>query len=284
MTFTVLPAVDVADGRVVRLGTGSAATATTSSDPLDRGLPIRPTAPSGSTWSTSTPLRSRLQHRTVGRLIRALDVKVELAGGIGDAATLEPRWPPSATASCRDDRARRPAWCTTILAATVTGSRWASTCVSTPGPTPRRITGSRPRRRHRLGRSLGDPHLADQAGCSRYVVTDVSKDGSSPAPTGAAPSRHSGHGHAGDRLRWRLDPRRPRRARPTRRDQTQPGGIDRRLRTRGRSVHASGGPECRLADPSDGRDPTDQPLTAALGSPAWIWPVRGTPRDHMFIR
>ena len=54
MTFTLLPAVDVADGQAVRLVQGLTGTETDYGAPLDAAAPGKPAAPNGFTWSTST--------------------------------------------------------------------------------------------------------------------------------------------------------------------------------------------------------------------------------------
>ena len=95
----LLPAVDVADGQAVRLVQGEAGSETSYGDPLDgrAGLAAR-RAPSGCTWSTSTPRSAAASNRELlAEVVGALDVD-------GRAVRRHPRrrvagrarWPPAA--------------------------------------------------------------------------------------------------------------------------------------------------------------------------------------------
>lgn len=55
VVLTLLPAVDVADGRAVRLAQGEAKSETSHGAPLDAALAWQAGVQNGSTWSTSTP-------------------------------------------------------------------------------------------------------------------------------------------------------------------------------------------------------------------------------------
>ena len=89
MTLELLPAVDVADGQAVRLVQGEAGTETaTATRSTPRCLAGR-RAPSGSTWSTSTRRSAAARNRELlAAVVGALDVDVELSGGIRDDASL----------------------------------------------------------------------------------------------------------------------------------------------------------------------------------------------------
>ncbi len=185
MTFTVLPAVDVAGGRVIRLGPGSAATATTSSDPLTAALDYQA---EGAEWIHLVDVDAAFGRGSnaeqLAAVIRALDVKVELAGGICDAATLERALATDCdrvvlATTALDD----PTWCTTIFAAY--GDRVAV------GLDVRIDSGPTGSTHHRLAARGGDADSGDlwetltwlnEVGCPRYVVTDVSTDGTLGGP------------------------------------------------------------------------------------------------------
>ena len=90
MTFTLLPAVDVADGQAVRLVQGEAGTETSYGSPLEAALAWQR---DGAEWIHLVDLdaafgrgsNAKLMAEIVGRL----DVAVELSGGIRDDASLE---------------------------------------------------------------------------------------------------------------------------------------------------------------------------------------------------
>ena len=180
VTFTLLPAVDVADGRAVRLVQGEAGTETTYGAPRDAALAWQA---GGAEWIHLVDLDAAFGRGSNVELLAAvigeLDVKVELSGGIRDDASLERALSTGCarvnlgTAALED-----PAWCARAIAAH--GDRIA---VGVDVRVAEDLDGSA---QHRLAargwtRDCGDlwETLArlDRDGCARYVVTDVSKDG-----------------------------------------------------------------------------------------------------------
>jgi phosphoribosyl isomerase A len=180
VTFTLLPAVDVADGRAVRLAQGDAGTETAHGDPLDAALAWQA---GGAGWIHLVDLDAAFGRGSNADLLAAvigeLDVKVELAAGIHDDASLA--WALSTGCDrvvlgtgALDD----PQWCAQAIASH--GERVAV------GLDVRVVEGPDSDVQHRLfargsTRDGGDLWEAiarlDQDGCSRYIVTDVSRDG-----------------------------------------------------------------------------------------------------------
>jgi phosphoribosyl isomerase A len=180
VSFTLLPAVDVADGRAVRLAQGKAGTETAHGSPLDAALGWQA---DGAEWIHLVDLDAAFGRGSNAELLEAvideLDVKVELAGGIRDDASLD--WALSTgcsrvilgTAALED-----PAWCARAIAAH--GDRIAV------GLDVRILESPNGSAQHRLAargstRDGGDLWETfawlDREGCARYIVTDVSKDG-----------------------------------------------------------------------------------------------------------
>ncbi len=185
VTFTLLPAVDVADGRAVRLVRGEAGTETTYGTPRDVALAWQA---DGAQWMHLVDLDAAFGRGSNAELLAAvigeLDVNVEVSGGVRDDASLE--WALStgssrvilATAALED-----PAWCARAIAAH--GERIA---VALDVRVVEHPDGSV---QHRLAarggtRDSGDlwESLAqlDRDGCARYVVTDVIRDGTLRGP------------------------------------------------------------------------------------------------------
>ncbi|MGD9792189.1 MAG: bifunctional 1-(5-phosphoribosyl)-5-((5-phosphoribosylamino)methylideneamino)imidazole-4-carboxamide isomerase/phosphoribosylanthranilate isomerase PriA [Acidimicrobiia bacterium] len=185
MALTLLPAVDVANGRAVRLVGGDAGTETTYGDALDAALAWQA---DGAEWIHLVDLDAALDRGSNAELLEAvigeLDVKVELSGGIRDDASLA--WALStgclrvilSTAALED-----PAWCARVIAAH--GERIAVALDV------RVVEESDDSMRHRLaarGRNRDGGDLwetlawLDRVGCARHVITDVSRDGALLGP------------------------------------------------------------------------------------------------------
>ena len=175
MSFTLLPAVDVADGQAVRLVQGEAGTETGYGAPRDAALQWQA---DGAEWVHLVDLDAAFGRGSnaelLAEVVGELDVAVELSGGIRDDASLERALSTGCarvnlgTAALED-----PAWCAKAIA--THGEKVAV------GLDVRIIDG-----RHRLaargwttdGGDLWEVLARlDRDGCSRYVVTDVSKDG-----------------------------------------------------------------------------------------------------------
>ena len=180
VTFTLLPAVDVAGGRVVRLGHGGAGTEAADGDPRDAALAWQA---GGAEWVHLVDLDAAFGRGSNAELLAGvigeLDVEVELSGGIRDDASLERALATGCarvnvgTAALED-----PAWCSRAIAAH--GERVAVSLDV------RVVEGPGGSTRHRLAARGGTADggdlweaLArlDTDGCARYVVTDVSRDG-----------------------------------------------------------------------------------------------------------
>jgi phosphoribosyl isomerase A len=180
VTFTLLPAVDVADGQAVRLVQGEAGTETSYGSPLDAALAWQR---DGAEWIHLVDLDAAFgkgsNRELLAEVIRKLDVQVELSGGIRDDASLE-----AALAT----GARR----VNLGTAALEDPEWTAKVVSSHGDRVAigldvRITEAG----HRLaargwvsdGGDLWDVlDRLDRDGAQRYVVTDVSKDGTLQGP------------------------------------------------------------------------------------------------------
>ena len=180
MTFTLLPAVDVADGQAVRLVQGEAGTETSYGDPLEAALAWQR---DGAEWIHLVDLDAAFGKGSNRELLAAvvgkLDVQVELSGGIRDDESLE-----AALAT----GARR----VNLGTAALEDPEWTSKVVAKYGDRVAigldvRITEAG----HRLAargwtRDGGDLwevlDRLDRDGAARYVVTDVSKDGTLKGP------------------------------------------------------------------------------------------------------
>ncbi|WP_309116352.1 bifunctional 1-(5-phosphoribosyl)-5-((5-phosphoribosylamino)methylideneamino)imidazole-4-carboxamide isomerase/phosphoribosylanthranilate isomerase PriA [Saccharothrix sp.] len=180
MTFTLLPAVDVADGQAVRLVQGEAGTETHYGSPLDAALAWQR---DGAEWVHLVDLDAAFgrgsNRELLARVVGELDVKVELSGGIRDDASLAAALSTGCarvnlgTAALED-----PVWCAKAIAEH--GDKIAVGLDV-------RITAEG----HRVAargwtKDGGDLwevlDRLDRDGCARYVVTDVSKDGTLTGP------------------------------------------------------------------------------------------------------
>ncbi|MDA3643865.1 bifunctional 1-(5-phosphoribosyl)-5-((5-phosphoribosylamino)methylideneamino)imidazole-4-carboxamide isomerase/phosphoribosylanthranilate isomerase PriA [Saccharopolyspora indica] len=180
MSFTLLPAVDVADGQAVRLVQGAAGSETSYGDPLEAALAWQR---AGAEWIHLVDLDAAFgrgsNRELLAEVTGKLDVKVELSGGIRDDASLEAAL---ATGCARVN----------LGTAALENPEWADRVVAEYGE--RVAVGLDVRiteQGHRLAargwtKDGGDlwEVLArlDAAGCRRYVVTDVSKDGTLQGP------------------------------------------------------------------------------------------------------
>ncbi|MFC0108722.1 bifunctional 1-(5-phosphoribosyl)-5-((5-phosphoribosylamino)methylideneamino)imidazole-4-carboxamide isomerase/phosphoribosylanthranilate isomerase PriA [Kibdelosporangium aridum] len=180
MTLTLLPAVDVADGKAVRLVQGEAGTETAYGDPLEAALAWQR---DGAEWIHLVDLDAAFGRGSnrdlVARVVGELDIQVELSGGIRDDESLKAalatgcRRVNLGTAALED-----PEWCAKAIAEY--GDKIAVGLDV-------RITEEGHRLKTRGwtkdGGDLWDVlDRLDRDGCCRYVVTDVSKDGTLKGP------------------------------------------------------------------------------------------------------
>ncbi|MFW2513498.1 bifunctional 1-(5-phosphoribosyl)-5-((5-phosphoribosylamino)methylideneamino)imidazole-4-carboxamide isomerase/phosphoribosylanthranilate isomerase PriA [Demequina sp. SO4-13] len=172
----LLPAVDVADGQAVRLTQGEAGTETGYGDPLSAA---QDWVNGGAEWIHLVDLDAAFGRGSnaelLERVVKSVDIKVEMSGGIRDDESLEralatgcarvnigtaalenPEWTAAAIAKHGD----RVAVGLDVRGTTLAGRGWT-----------------------RDGGDLWDVLARlDREGCSRYVVTDVKKDGMLSGP------------------------------------------------------------------------------------------------------
>ncbi|WP_239309339.1 MULTISPECIES: bifunctional 1-(5-phosphoribosyl)-5-((5-phosphoribosylamino)methylideneamino)imidazole-4-carboxamide isomerase/phosphoribosylanthranilate isomerase PriA [unclassified Frankia] len=176
MALILLPAVDVADGRAVRLVQGEAGTETSYGDPRDAALAWQR---DGAQWIHLVDLDAAFgrgsNHDLIAEVVRSVDVAVELSGGIRDDASLDAAL---ATGAARVNigtaALENPGWVRAAIGRV--GDRIAvgldvrGTTLSARGWT-------------RDGGELFDVLARlDADGCARYVVTDVHRDGMLSGP------------------------------------------------------------------------------------------------------
>ena len=175
--LTLLPAVDVADGKAVRLTQGAAGTETSYGDPVDAALAW---AHQGAKWVHLVDLDAAFGRGSNAPILRKVikslrGVQVELSGGIRDDATLEAALDSGAARINLGTAAlENPEWAADVIGrygeAIAVGLDVRGTTLAARGWT-------------REGGDLW--HVLDRledAGCSRYVVTDVTKDGMLKGP------------------------------------------------------------------------------------------------------
>lgn len=179
MTMTrleLLPAVDVADGRAVRLVQGEAGSETSYGDPMAAALAWQA---DGAEWIHLVDLDAAFGRGTNAELlaavVAAVDVKVELSGGIRDDASLARALATGCTRVNLGTAAlENPEWTARVIAEhgdrVAVGLDVRGTTLAARGWT-------------REGGDLWDVlERLDTAGCARYVVTDVTKDGTLRGP------------------------------------------------------------------------------------------------------
>jgi phosphoribosylanthranilate isomerase len=175
-SLVLLPAVDVADGQAVRLVQGEAGSETSYGDPLAAALAWQD---AGAEWIHLVDLDAAFGRGTnrelLAEVVGKLDVQVELSGGIRDDASLAA----ALATGCRrvnigTAALENPDWCARIIA--THGDRIAvgldvrGTTLAARGWTEE-------------GGDLWEVlDRLEADGCPRYVVTDVTKDGTLRGP------------------------------------------------------------------------------------------------------
>jgi 1-(5-phosphoribosyl)-5-[(5-phosphoribosylamino)methylideneamino] imidazole-4-carboxamide isomerase/N-(5'phosphoribosyl)anthranilate isomerase len=180
VSFYLLPAVDVAGGKAVRLVQGAAGTETDYGDPREAALAWQS---DGAEWIHLVDLDAAFgrghNRDLLAEVVTRLDIPVELSGGIRDDVSLSAALATGCarvnlgTAAMED-----PAWCARAIAEY--GDKIAV------GLDVRIVDGE-----HRLaargwtteGGDLWETlDRLNSQGCPRYVVTDVSRDGTLTGP------------------------------------------------------------------------------------------------------
>ena len=175
--LVLLPAVDVADGKAVRLTQGEAGSETSYGDPVDAAAEW---VHAGAEWihlvdldaafgrGDNRDLLKKVIHQTKG-------VNIELSGGIRDDASLEHALEIGATRVNLGTAAlENPEWAANVIGrygeAIAVGLDVRGTTLAARGWT-------------RDGGDLWQVlERLEEAGCARYVVTDVTKDGTLKGP------------------------------------------------------------------------------------------------------
>ncbi len=172
----LLPAVDVADGQAVRLVQGEAGSETSYGDPLAAALAWQD---AGAEWVHLVDLDAAFgrgsNREQLAEVVGRLDVDVELSGGIRDDASLAA----ALATGCRrvnlgTAALENPEWTARVIAEhgdrVAVGLDVRGTTLAARGWT-------------KEGGDLWTTlERLDRDGCARYVVTDVTKDGTLRGP------------------------------------------------------------------------------------------------------
>lgn len=180
MTFTLLPAVDVVNGQAVRLHQGEAGTETVYGTPFEAALKWQD---EGAKWLHFVDLDAAFghgsNHELMADITGKLGINVELTGGIRDDESLERAL---ATGAKRVN----------IGTAALKNPEWTEHVIQRYGD--QVAIDIAVREENGQWRTKGDGWVSDggdlwevlerfdAAGCTRFVVTDVSKDGTLAGP------------------------------------------------------------------------------------------------------
>ena len=174
--LTLLPAVDVAGGQAVRLVQGAAGTETGYGDPMEAALAWQR---SGADWIHLVDLDAAFGRGSnaalLAKVVGRLDINVELSGGIRDDASLAAALATGCTrVNIGTATLENPDWVRSVIARNgdqiavgldVRGTRLAARGWTSEG-----------------GDLYETLDRLDADGCARYVVTDVTKDGTLRGP------------------------------------------------------------------------------------------------------
>jgi len=175
--LVLLPAVDVADGKAVRLTQGAAGSETSYGDPVDAAAEW---ADAGAEWIHLVDLDAAFGRGSNRSLLKKVirqvrGVRIELSGGIRDDESLEQALEIGATRVNLGTAAlENPEWAANVIGqygeAIAVGLDVRGTTLAARGWT-------------RDGGDLWQVlDRLEEAGCARYVVTDVTKDGTLKGP------------------------------------------------------------------------------------------------------
>ncbi|WP_328392309.1 bifunctional 1-(5-phosphoribosyl)-5-((5-phosphoribosylamino)methylideneamino)imidazole-4-carboxamide isomerase/phosphoribosylanthranilate isomerase PriA [Nocardia sp. NBC_00416] len=180
MSLVLLPAVDVANGEAVRLVQGAAGSETSYGSPRDAALAWQE---SGAEWVHLVDLDAAFgrgsNRELLAQVVGELDVAVELSGGIRDDESLKAAL---ATGCARVNLGtaalENPQWCARAI-----GEYGDRVAVGLDA----QIVDGEYRLRGRGWVSDGGDlwevlERLERDGCTRYVVTDVTKDGTLTGP------------------------------------------------------------------------------------------------------
>ena len=170
--LVLLPAVDVADGKAVRLSQGAAGTETDYGSPVEAAQLF---IDSGAEWIHLVDLDAAFSRGDNKEIIKSVidnskGIKIELSGGIRDGESLQTALDAGATRVNLGTAAlENPEWTAEVIALhgekIAVGLDVRGTTLAARGWT-------------QEGGDLFEVlERLEQAGCARYVVTDVTKDG-----------------------------------------------------------------------------------------------------------
>ncbi|ARU46430.1 bifunctional 1-(5-phosphoribosyl)-5-((5-phosphoribosylamino)methylideneamino)imidazole-4-carboxamide isomerase/phosphoribosylanthranilate isomerase PriA [Corynebacterium silvaticum] len=180
MTFTLLPAVDVVNGQAVRLDQGEAGTEKSYGSPVQSALKWQE---QGAQWLHFVDLDAAFNrgtnHNLMSEIVGTLDIKVELTGGIRDDESLKRALNTGAArVNIGTAALEKPEWIEKVLGEY--GDRIAVDIAV------RNIDGEWRTRGNGWVSDGGDLwevlERLDAQGCTRFIVTDVSKDGTLTGP------------------------------------------------------------------------------------------------------
>jgi phosphoribosyl isomerase A len=172
----LLPAVDVADGQAVRLVQGVAGSETSYGDPVEAALGWQR---SGAEWIHLVDLDAAFgrgsNRALLAEVVGKVDVKVEMSGGIRDDDSLQAALGTGcARVNIGTAALENPDWCARVIAEhgdrIAVGLDVRGTTLAARGWT------------QEGGELFEVLERLDRDGCARYVVTDVTKDGTLRGP------------------------------------------------------------------------------------------------------
>ena len=178
MTLTLLPAVDVRDGKAVRLRQGASGSETDYGSPLEAA---RSWAAAGASWIHLVDLDAAFgtgnNRAQLSAIVEELGSKIhiEISGGIRDDDSLQAAFDAGATR-------------VNIGTAALENPDWTVAVIGKYGE---RVAVGLDVRGHTLaargwvkegGDVFDTMKVLDEAGCARYVVTDVARDGMMSGP------------------------------------------------------------------------------------------------------
>ena len=173
----LLPAVDVAGGKAVRLTQGEAGTETNYGDPVDAAGEF---VDAGAQWIHLVDLDAAFGRGSNSAILRKVikqyrGINIEVSGGIRDDASLEAALESGASRINLGTAAlENPEWAADVISrygeAVAVGLDVRGTTLAARGWT-------------KEGGDIWEVlERLEEAGCSRYVVTDVTKDGTLRGP------------------------------------------------------------------------------------------------------